>query len=88
MAHERGVEMSFDGIKWRTKEERERDDLDRQISELRLKLAMSEKKILNRVFVRNASLQEMVAEKAAHRKNTNELNKLLKRLEDKHGTGK
>lgn len=65
------------------KEAREREAIEKEIMKAKGEIRLSEKKLMNRVFIRSASLQEMQAEKAHHNRLTKDLRKLEKKLSDR-----
>ncbi len=72
----------------KTSAEREYDELHAKFNELAVRVTVLEKKILNRQFLRDASLQSMHAPKAEHRDAVREFQKLKKKIDDSEGNKK
>lgn len=78
--------MSFGGIKFRSKEQKALDDAERDLAEAKAKVAEMEKKIMHRVFIRNADLREMQEAKREHRKWTILTRKYQKKVDQLGGS--
>lgn len=79
---------NFNRIHWKSKDDLAREKLEAEILELKKKIADLEKKMMGRIFVRNAGLQEVQRTKKELLTARKDLAKAEKKLDDLAGTRK
>lgn len=73
--------MKFSEQKWRSKAQIDADNLDLELKECQAKLASLTTKMLEKSFLKNASLQEIHQKKAAHLEAQKKVLKLKRKQE-------